>query len=369
MSAPVLPRYGQASLADLLTSVSAPLMGEPSGPIELPDARRYVVLLVDGLGLNVLRRYADHAEFLSGLLDGAQALTCGVPSTTATSITSLGTGAVPGEHGLVGYRFREPGTGCIMNALSWDGGPDDVAGFQPVPTWFERLDAADVGCATVSLARFAGSGLTRSALRGRRFVPVLGDGEFVERAELIAHTSRDASLVYAYERMLDHEGHGFGVGSWQWLDALAGVDDLATHLREALDDDTCLLITGDHGMINVDPDHHIVVEDHPELGGCDLIGGEARFRHLYTRDADAVAARWQEFLGDRAWVRTRDEAIRQGWFGPVAERVAPRIGDVVVAMRGEWAVLTHTHPVEFGLVGMHGSLTPDEMLVPLLVAP
>jgi hypothetical protein len=74
-------------------------------------------------------------------------------------------------------------------------------------------------------------------------------------------------------------------------------------------------------------------------------------------------------LGDRATVLAREDAILRGWFGPVLPGVLPRLGDVVVACHGDTAVLsTADFPYEATLVGLHGSLTPDEMLIPLLVS-
>ncbi len=83
---------------------------------------------------------------------------------------------------------------------------------------------------------------------------------------------------------------------------------------------------------------------------------------------EAVARRWRDRLDGRAWVRTRDEAIDEGWFGPVSVEVRERYGDVVAAPTGDWAFMTRTFPQEMELVGMHASMTPAEMTVPLVVA-
>ena len=101
-----------------------------------------------------------------------------------------------------------------------------------------------------------------------------------------------------------------------------------------------------------------------------MLGGEARFRHVYCRGGavDDVLAAWQAVCGDRAEVLTRDEVVARGWFGPVGGDVLSRLGDVVVACRDDTAVVSTTDfPYEARLVGLHGSLSPDEMLIPLLV--
>ena len=113
------------------------------------------------------------------------------------------------------------------------------------------------------------------------------------------------------------------------------------------------------------------MDAHPELrSGLALLGGEPRARHLYARPGAAadLLATWRELLGDRTGVLSRDEAIKEGWFGPVDTAMASRIGDVLAAPSGSLAlVATQAEPRESRLVGMHGSLTPAEQLVPALM--
>jgi hypothetical protein len=369
----VLPAYASASLADLMPSIGAHLgvPGSTSDVLGLPASSRYVVVLVDGLGWGLVRRAAREVPYLAGLLGDGGSITAGVPSTTVTSLTSLGTGLPPGQHGMVGYTCRVPDTGEILNALTWES--DLVArAFQPRATFFERAMAAGVQVSSVGLERFQGSGLTEAALRGADFVPFEHERAEAERIALVvrAATRGDRSLVYAYERQLDHVGHGHGCNSEDWLRQLIRVDAMCERLREALPDDVALVITGDHGMVDVPAAHMIVAEDEPDLmAGVSALAGEGRFRQVYV-DVDRperVAGRWRDHLGDRAWVRTRDEAVAEGWFGPVADDVRERYGHVLVAMRDTWAVMTRQYPRELNLIGMHGSLTEAEMLVPLLL--
>ena len=184
-----------------------------------------------------------------------------------------------------------------------------------------------------------------------------------------AALSGPRTLIYLYDRDLDHAGHKLGTTSAEWAAELVRIDALAAGLRAALPDDVRLLITGDHGMIDVPVPRRITIEDEPDLrAGVRLIGGEGRFRQLYVScHAGAVAARWADRLGPDAWVLTRDEAIDAGWFGPTSPRLADRFGDVLAAMASDAAMMTRTQPNEYNLVGMHGSLTPAELTVPLLI--
>ena len=369
----VLPAYGSASLVDLMPSIGAHL-GVPGcrdDVLGLPAASRFVVVLVDGLGWNLLRRNARDVPYLASLLGEGRAITVGVPSTTATSVASLGTGLVPGQHGMVGYTSRVPSTGEILNALTWESDPMPSA-YQPKPTFFERATAARVAMSSVALRRFQHTGLTEAALRGADFVPYAENTPVELRTALTVTAARrgSRSIVYAYDRELDHHGHGHGCESAIWREELIRADARCAELRDTLPSDVRLVITADHGMLDVPADHRIIVEDEPQLmAGVTALAGEPRFRHLYV-DHDRprrVADRWRERLSSRAWVHTRDEAIDQGWFGTVDSELRERYGHVLVAMRDDWAVMTRQLPRELTLVGMHGSLTPAEMLVPLLI--
>lgn len=365
------PAYGARSLGDVVPAVGAalgvPVLDAPSGLV-LPDAPAYVVYLVDGLGSTLLQRHGHAAPYLSALAAGSEAGTAGVPSTTATSLTSLGTGLVPGAHGLVGFTSRVPGTDKLLAALFWDKDVDPVE-WQPHPTAFARLRAAGVSVTVVNKREFANSGLTVAAHRGVEYVGADRVGERIAAA--VAASAESPSLTYLYDGDLDWTGHRYGVASTQWLQQLSSIDSEVEQLREALPASTRLLVVADHGMIDSPPEHRVDVDERLELrDGLVLFGGEARFRHLYChRGAVAdVAATWTEVLGDAALVLTRDEVVARGWFGAVLPAVLPRLGDVVVASRGDHAVFSSTDfAYETTLVGLHGSLTREEMLIPILV--
>ena len=358
----VVPPYNSTTLGELLPSIGAHLrMPEFSeDAFRLPESARYVVVLIDGLGWNLLRRAVREAPYLASLLGSAQPITSAVPSTTVTSLAS------------VGYTSRVPATGEILNALTWESEPDPAV-YQSKPTFFERAASSGIAVTTVALARFRGTGLTEAALRGASFVPYTEDSAEELRIALIAEAALrgDRSVVYAYERELDHCGHVHGCNSGIWLEQLARIDAMCERLRAALPPEVTLIITADHGMIDIPPQQRIVAEDEPELmAGVSAVAGEGRFRQLYV-DHEApprVADRWRARLGELAWVRTRDEAIDEGWFAATDDHLRDRWGHVLVALRADWAIMTRAFPREFTLIGMHGSLTPAEMLVPLIVA-
>jgi len=366
---PTLPRYAESSLDALATSVLASLgvPGEPN-PLQFAPADRVCVLLVDGLGWELLSEHPAAAPLLSELAMTASPLTAGFPATTATSLGTLGTGRPPGQHGLLGYQVAVPGSGSLLNALRWDSNVDPVS-WQPGSTIFERAAAAGVGAFRVAPGAFRKSGLSVAAMRGANFLPANTAGALVSRAvTALAETSPAFALVYYGD--LDATGHALGCRSDAWQYQLAHVDKLVEQLAAALPNGTVLHVTADHGMTDVQPADRIDVDVDPALrDGVAVLGGEPRARHVYCKPgaADDVLRVWADVLGDRAWVASKDQAIADGWFGPVDDRFADRIGDVVAAPCGASAVVaTVTEPRESALVGMHGSLTPADQLVPLL---
>jgi Type I phosphodiesterase / nucleotide pyrophosphatase len=370
----VVPAYQSTTIGELMPSIGAHLgvSGFTEDPYRLPQSGRYVVVLIDGLGWNLLRQAVREAPYLASLLGSAQPITSAVPSTTVTSLASLGTGLAPGQHGLVGYTSRVPSTGEILNALTWESDPPPMV-YQSKPTFFERAAETGIAVTTVALARFQHTGLTEAALRGGIFVPYTDDSAEELRIALIVEAALrgDRSVVYAYERELDHCGHVHGCYSAIWLEQLARIDAMCERLRAALPPQVTVIITADHGMIDIPANQRIVAEDDPALmAGLSAIAGEGRFRQLYV-DQDRprrVADRWRARLGELAWIRTRDEAIDEGWFAATDDQLRDRWGHVLVALRGDWAIMTRMFPREFTLIGMHGSLTPAEMMVPLIVA-
>jgi len=369
---PIVPSYGSASLADLSASVAA-AVGIPSfhNTMGVTSARRACILLIDGLGWEQLRDHPAAAPLLSELARSSRPITAGYPATTVTSMASLCTGVPSGQHGMLGYQVLIPGTSRMLNGLRWDSRVDPLQ-WQPHPTIYERATDAGIPSFHVAQSSFRGTGLTNALMRGAEYIPADTMGALAaQTASVLAEYPR--AYVTVYHGDLDATGHVFGVGSDAWFKQLAHVDKLAEHLASSLPPSTVLYITADHGMVNAVPDERIDIDVVTALrDGVAVLGGEPRARHVYTRPGAAqdVLATWREVLGDRAWVLPREDAIKEGWFGPVDPEFTERIGDVVAAPAGSTAlVATKAEPRESALFGMHGSLTPSDQLIPALAYP
>ena len=287
---PAPPPYGVRTLAEVVPSLlSAVGAAGFANPLAIPPARSACLLLVDGLGWELLREHADAAPFLTELAAGTSPISAGFPATTAVSLTSLGTGRPAGEHGIVGYTFAVPDLG-VLNALTWrtHGAADPVdlreafppEEAQPWPTLLERAAAGGPSVSVAAPAYQAGSGLTRTAFRGGRFQPVYALGDLAAALTGAGTTA----LWYGYHGDLDTLGHRYGPGSRQWRMQLAQVDALVRTIATNLPAGGLLAVTADHGMVPVPESEQVDADSEPALrAGVRLLGGEVRARHVYAR--------------------------------------------------------------------------------------
>lgn len=352
-------------LHELFPSIAAQLgVAGQRDTLGLPRAERYVVVLIDGLGELQLAEHADVAPFLSSLT-AVEGVLAGLPTTTAASLTAVSTGLPTGQHGMVGYTARIPETDRLLNALVWDEHVDPEQ-WQPRDTLLQLIARAGHRVTVVNQADFADSGLTRATQRG---VPYVGVKDPWSRRDAVVEALErtESGLVYTYESRLDRAGHKHGVASRKWLRTLSSIDAQVRELHAMLPDGTTMIVTPDHGMINLPRFNRFEVDrEKVLLEGVELIGGEARFRHVYTEPGRAaeVAARWGSFLGERADVRLLSEA--EEWFGPIDPTVRARFGDVIMAARGDFALFsTQYFAVELVMKGFHGSTSDAERKVPV----
>ena len=359
---PVLPRYGAGSLSDIVPFLCSPVSGlaQPAWmPGAVAGAERVVLLLIDGLGWNQLRARPAVAPTLAAMQGGC--ITSVAPSTTATALTSLTTGLTPGEHGLIGYRMDMGGV--VMNTLRWGDGKVDLrrqfppSQVQPCPPF---LGSA---VPVISMADKEGSGFTEAHLSG---VKAMGWRAASSIPVTIQRALADGErFVYAYYDGVDKIAHERGFGDYYDAE-LTFADALVASIIERLPADTVLLVSADHGQVHVGDNTVTLPPD--VTGHVRVQSGEGRFRWLHARrghETDLVAS-CSQFSGI-AWVVTREQVVDERWFGPrVSVDALRRMGDVALV---PFAPVSFEDPADgglFDLVCRHGSLTEDEMLVPLL---
>lgn len=360
-------------LADIASSIFASL-GLPDTHDHIGSgeslAGRECLFLIDGLGADVIKDYVQYLPTISNLAHFAPVQTT-FPSTTATSLTTLMTGELPGTHGMLGYTVRVPRSGGrILNALKWDERVDPHV-WQPIPTLLERAQHHGIAVSHVAAKRYANTGFTRAAFRGAHYRSADDLAELVEQAR--ASLQKSPSFTYLYVNDLDVAGHRDGVGSEKWLAALNFVDRVAAAMIAQLPSGTRFWLTADHGMVNVD-EKVVLGHENPLLDGIAVIAGEPRARHLYFDEQhlsgsgpNEIAITWREFFGDRVDVFTHDEAVKAELFGSsVSVDAHDRMGDLIVIARGGLVLIDPNREVrESAMVGHHGALTDAERFVPL----
>jgi hypothetical protein len=367
------PKSDRLSLADVLPSCLAALSGNENR-LRLPGASKAVVLLVDGLGSAALQARRGHARTLSSVMSSTSWLDSGFPTTTASALATLTTGATPGQHGLVGYSVLDAARDRVVNQLSgWDDGmrPGE---WQDVPTVFERAVERGYRAGVVAPERYRESGFSAAVLRGAEFVAGATIDDRFQRARDWLSTG-GGGLLYVYVPELDATSHSSGWQSSKWTAWLETLDGALGEFVATLGRSEGLLVTADHGVIDVPESSHIFYDANPELlDGVRFVAGEPRCLQLYfepglsPEQREALVGRWRESESSRSWVATREEAIAADWFGEVRDEVRPRIGDLIVAARK--AVAYYDSAPESvrsrAMIGQHGSWSQDEVRVPLL---
>ncbi len=353
----VLPDYDGACISNIVPALLDPSVPWPAWMPEIAaDADQVVVLVLDGIGWKQLQERRHLAPTLSAMLGGP--ITSVAPSTTATALTSISTGAAPGLHGIMGYRVAVGRD--VLNILRWSANGRDARRSIP-PSSLQPLEAFDgQRPPVITRAEFRDSGFTLAHLDRTRLVGWRVPSTLV--AEITGSVARNEPFTYAYYDGIDKIAHEFGLGA-HYDAELAFVDRLVADVLSGLPPGAVLVVTSDHGQVDVGD--AMITPDPSVLAHVDLQSGEGRFRWLHARALleDATAHH-----GDRSWVVTVDQTIDEGWFGAVVtDEARALLGDVALVARDPIAFTDPNDGGAFPLRARHGSLTADEMYVPLLV--
>jgi predicted AlkP superfamily pyrophosphatase or phosphodiesterase len=363
---PFIPDYSGANLTGIIPGCLLGTSGRRPQwfPQPLQQAERIVLLVIDGLGYEQLQRHAHLAPNLMSLVGGS--ITTIAPSTTASALTSLVTGASPAEHGIVGYRMDMGDS--IMNSLRWWSDTRDLRKVHPPATVQPIPPFVGMTIPVVSRAELEGSAFTEAHLRGSRPCGWRAASSIVAQcAQLIASGE---NFVYAYYDGIDKIAHERGFG--EYYDAeIAATDWLVGALLNTLPSGTTLTITADHGQVQVG-DNVVHLSDDIKAT-LHHQSGEGRFRWLHAKrgQESELLQIASDSYSDIAWVVSRDQVVEEAWLGParggrMADQVKRRLGDVALV---PFFATTFDDPLDsgpFSLVCRHGSLTAEEMFVPFL---
>lgn len=373
MDDPALPDWPADLLAPPFAAAERPGLLDVLAPLaSAPEEGRDLVVLLDGVGADLLAEHRALTPTLRRLEGSVERIRTVTPSTTASAMVSLHTGLAPLEHGVLGYLGFEPVDRRAVNQLTGAPGLDPHA-WMPLTT---PVEAGTRRAVQVAPAKHARSHLSGVAYRGWEFL-AQGRGDRVEAVRTALHRGGPDALVHLHVDDVDHAGHVHGIDSEPWRTALAEVDALIGTLLRRVPRGTRVHLTADHGMVDTSAAHTVDLAEEPAiLSLVEEVTGEARALALHAVPGDGAAAelaeRMRVLMGERALVLTREQVLASGLLGPAAtaipDHVRGRIADVLVLARGRWGVDDFSRRPETArsLIGVHGSLTSAEAVVPLL---
>jgi predicted AlkP superfamily pyrophosphatase or phosphodiesterase len=358
----MIPDYGGACITNVMPNLLEPADQLPDWFPSAAAADQVVLLVLDGLGWDQLQERSHLARAMTSM---ESSVICTVaPSTTATALTSITTGLPPGEHGVIGYRMSIEGD--VLNVLRWSSSGRDARETIPPEKVQPSVPFLGHRPAVVTRAEFRQSGFTLAHLEGVRFSGYRMPSTLV--AETLRLVRAGEPFVYTYYDGVDKVAHEYGLGDHYDAEIVA-VDRLVEYLIDGLPQGAALVITSDHGQVDVgDNVVHLHGDLLPHLASQ---SGEGRFRWLHARSGRAhdLYEAAVERHGDTGWIVTREQVIDECWFGPVVTEAARlRLGDVALVAREPVAYLDVDDTGPFALVSRHGSVTSAEMRVPLLAA-
>lgn len=362
---PLIPDYAARCTANLVPELVKTLTGAPAAgwmPGVVNGASQVVLLVLDGLGWEQLQEHAALAPTLVAFEGGP--ITTVAPTTTAAGLTSIVTGRPPAAHGIAGYRLLV--NGDVLDVLKWRNSSGDARA-SVVPEEFQRHVAfAANEVPVVTRSHFIGSGFTSAHMQGAKLIGYSAASSLPVEVWRLAKAGEP--FIYAYYDGIDTIAHAHGMG--EHYDAeLYTVDRLVRDMAAGLPEGCALVITSDHGQVqvggrNLDLDGDIVER-------CWQFSGEGRFRWLHAHEGAYfdVLNMCKERYGELAWVKTRHELSDEGWFGgPIDDRVASRLGDIALVAAAPVAFNDPSHDRERQMQCRHGSLTSAEVRVPLLAS-
>jgi len=381
------PDYQGGSIVNLMGSVREALGGRAGGypplralpPETLGGARHVVLVVLDGLGYEYLRSVGAGGQLYAHLRGS---MTSVFPTTTASAVTTFLTGTAPQQHGLTGWfmHLRELGMVAAVlpfrsrgGWLSLEGAGIDPAVIMGCAPFADQLAVPAHIVTQQRIRNSAYSELTagRAARHGYSDL----DGFFGQIARLL-HEARERCYIYAYWPQFDALAHPHGVASAPVREHFRAIDRaFGLFLESVAGTDAAVIVTADHGFLDVGAGGYVELADHPELADCLSLPlcGEPRVAYCYVRPGSTSRfERYvQDHLSDRCWLYRSEELIHGGLFGAGAPhpRLADRVGDYALVMKGEHAIKdTLVGETGFRPVGLHGGLSGAEMHVPLIVA-
>jgi predicted AlkP superfamily pyrophosphatase or phosphodiesterase len=345
-------------------------LSSSDNPLKLAPKKSYLVILIDGLGTANIKAAAGHAGFLNQRLKSSQSLFSGFPATTSSSLTSLATGIANGSHAVLGHRVFDRSVKQNINFLNDLGSELDPRKYQSLETISERATREGVTVSTIGTAEYEGSGFTMATMPNAQYIAAASFQERFTSAKKALSVSN--SLTYLYFPELDQIAHRFGSNSRQWLEAIEELDSELAKFAKSLPSTAGVLLTADHGVIDVPMDRHIYLDEYDCFEDLEQIGGDPRVGFLYFPEGFDLEKKQKEIaesLGSVSDIVTIDQLVDSGWLAELSEQAIPLAPDLVLLPKSDRVIYHRGFAKARSLlmIGQHGGMTQAEWEVPLII--
>ena len=359
-----LGRLSDAYLSAYLALDSA------DNPLKLAKKKSYLVILVDGLGTENIKSAAGHASFLNQKLKSSQSLFAGFPATTSSSLTSMATGEPNGSHAVLGHRVYDRSIKQNINFLNDLGSELDPRKYQDLETISETAAARGVIVSTIGPSEYEGSGFTLATMPNAKYIPAASFEDRFSAAKKALSVPN--SLTYLYFPELDQFAHRYGSKSLRWLNKLEDLDAELAKFARSLSSNEGVILTADHGVIDVAIDRHIYLDEYDCFENLEQIGGDPRVGFLYYPESINLAAKLEQInhaIGNVCDVVTVTDLVEAKWLAELSPQALLMAPDLVLLPKSDRVVYHRGFAKARSLlmIGQHGGMMQAEWEVPLIV--
>ena len=345
-------------------------LGTSDNPLKLPVRKSYLFILVDGLGVSNIKSAGGHASFLNQKLKSSKSLFSGFPATTTSSLTSLATGIGNGGHAVLGHRVYDRSLKQNINFLNDLGGELDPRKYQNLETVSESASRAGVLVSTIGPSEYDGSGFTMATMPNAKYIAAASFEERFKAAQRALAVPN--SLTYLYVPELDQLAHRFGSSSTTWLNTIEELDTELAKFSRTISSSSGVILTADHGIIDVSVQRHIYLDEHECFTDLEQIGGDPRVAFLYFplgTNLVSKSAQIQEAIGNICEVATVAELVDTGWLQELSSQAKDVAPDLVLLPSSDRVVYHRGFAKARSLlmIGQHGGMNQAEWEVPLIV--
>ncbi len=324
--------------------------------------KNVIVFLIDGMGSEILKK---HAKVVPNLLRKQAAVVTSVfPSTTVAATTSILTGLPPVTTGWIGWfqYIKEEKRSVIFYYNSdfyeqeYKFNYNVAEKYAPVKNVYTQIQEVDPEIVTEEIF---------PEFREPKH------NKFDKICETIVEKAKEPGrkYIYAYWEKLDSYMHHEGTSTAKIHDHLKEIDDGFKYLCDNLDDDTLLILTADHGQVDID---EVVVGDYPKL--------VETFRHYPSIEARATAffvkkdlkkqfeEEFKRNFRDKFILLKSEEVFKTNLLGigKPHKKAKEFLGDYFAMAIDKYSFKLFRGDAN-PFKGQHAGLTKDEMLVPIII--